>query len=409
MQQPRKNIVLITTWFEPLQSVAVNRMTAFVRYLDKTKFDVSVITLGTEQVYGASKMDETTVYRIRPAKRILNPKSKTSDSKFVHNIKTAIRLIGLKILGDDDRKWRKQALNKLKDLHQKKSVDVVISSFSPAAPHLVALEFCKRNKMVKWIVDMRDEMSLNPQSSESVKSHYRYIEKEINRYAHGLISVSEPIVNYFKEVIPGLKLYAEVRNGFDHDAMFQERKFTSVFTILHAGSFYGVRKPGTFFQALERVNRKNLLPKDWKFICAGASNNFFIPDSLAKHVSIKERVSQTESIELMRNSDLNLLVQPSTGRCGVYTGKLFDYLSVFRPILAIVDKNDVAAGLIGELKAGYVADFDNIDEIENCIIAALNDWKSKSDLSYNIDEIKKLHRKFQVEKLNSMIEEILNG
>jgi hypothetical protein len=68
--------------------------------------------------------------------------------------------------------------------------------------------------------------------------------------------------------------------------------------------------------------------KNWKFICAGASRNFSIPPDFKKNVEILDRVSQTESLKLMAAADLNILIQPPTGRMGVYTGKIFDYLSV---------------------------------------------------------------------------------
>ena len=46
--------------------------------------------------------------------------------------------------------------------------------------------------------------------------------------------------------------------------------------------------------------------------------------------------------------DFNLFVHPRSERKGVYTGKLFDYISAAKPILACVDKDDVAAKMIEE-------------------------------------------------------------
>ena len=41
----KKHIILVTTWFPPANSVAVNRMEAFVRYFDKDVFEIDVVTL----------------------------------------------------------------------------------------------------------------------------------------------------------------------------------------------------------------------------------------------------------------------------------------------------------------------------------------------------------------------------
>ena len=43
--------------------------------------------------------------------------------------------------------------------------------------------------------------------------------------------------------------YLEVRNGFDHELKAFDH-FNPVFTFTYAGTFYGKRKPDTFFQAL---------------------------------------------------------------------------------------------------------------------------------------------------------------
>ena len=48
----------------------------------------------------------------------------------------------------------------------------------------------------------------------------------------------------------------------------------------------------------------------------------------------------------MNEMDANIMLHPRGERKGVYSGKLFDYISAQKPIIACVDKNDVAAELI---------------------------------------------------------------
>jgi len=402
----KKNIVLITTWFEPLESVAVNRMSAFAKYFDYEKYNLDIVTVGNEHATGSVKENNYQVHRIY-VKEPLKINFKSGESKIKHKAKVAIRKLILAVRGDEHKRWIKLAKAKLNELYQDKKIDLIISSFSPAAPHLVALDFCKKNK-VKWIVDMRDEMSLNPQNSSVQKGFYESIEKEINQYANGLISVSAPIVNYFKNLLPNIKYFEEVRNGYDHTLSFDDYNFNEVLTFLHAGSFYGTRKPDTFLKAMLELEKEGKLDFDWKFICAGAAKNFDIPNQIQTHVEIMARLSQQESLELMRNADVNVMIQPPTGRHGVYTGKIFDYLSVSKPILAIVDTNDVAAELISELNAGYSVEFDDISAIKSTILQLVSNWKNKIALQMNHSEIPKLHRKFQVQKLNKLIDKILN-
>ena len=59
-----------------------------------------------------------------------------------------------------------------------------------------------------------------------------------------------------------------------------------------------------------------------------------------------------------------LVVIHSTGRKGVYTGKLFDYLATNKPILALCDPEDVVGRLLNETKAGFTVDNADIEGIK---------------------------------------------
>jgi hypothetical protein len=72
----------------------------------------------------------------------------------------------------------------------------------------------------------------------------------------------------------------------------------------------------------------------------------------------------------------------------------------------VVDPTDVAADLIKECRAGYIADFDNIKEIETAIFTAYQNWNTKTMLNCDREKIEQLHRKYQVEKLNQLIDSL---
>lgn len=94
-----------------------------------------------------------------------------------------------------------------------------------------------------------------------------------------------------------------------------------------------------------------------------------------------------------------LLISPSDIEEGVYTGKLFDYIGVGRPILGLVPKNDVAAKLIEKSKVGYLAENENVVDVMAAIERAYNDWKNKKILIADKEVIKEHHRKSQVRRL----------
>jgi hypothetical protein len=78
-----------------------------------------------------------------------------------------------------------------------------------------------------------------------------------------------------------------------------------------------------------------------------------------------------------------------------------------KPIIAVVDQYDVAATLIRELNAGFVADFNDENAISDAIKNAYQLWLQKEMLPIESEQVKLLHRKHQVKKLELLIHKIL--
>ena len=150
------------------------------------------------------------------------------------------------------------------------------------------------------------------------------------------------------------------------------------------------------------------LPIKWQILFIGTPKNFEIPQSIESHVQFVDQMDNIEVINKLCVADCQLLIHPPSAAKGIFTGKLFDYLSVKRPILALVDPNDVAASLINAYKSGFVCDFFSIEEIKSGILNSILVWKGEMKMDYEIVEIKLLHRRKQVETLYSFVSERIN-
>jgi hypothetical protein len=293
---------------------------------------------------------------------------------------------------------------KLNTLNSNKRIDIIITSSSPIESHIAAFKFLDAHPAVKWIADCRDELSLNPHQDIAAKKMNESVEQFINKRASILTTVSKPIADDFSRLCPDIQV-REIRNGHNLNLpAITDYHFNAVFTIVYAGTFYGLRKPNNFFKALiQFVNADEYTRKvHVKFI--GTPRNFEIPAHNNITIEFIEQCTYREACEFQLNADANLLILPKLEAKGVYSGKLFDYLACCKPIIAVIDTSDVAADLIKECHAGYVADFDNINDIETAIYASYQDWNTKTILNCNRNEIEKLHRKYQVEKLNHLID-----
>ncbi len=400
MSDKKRHIVLITNWFPPKQGVAVARMLGFVRYLNAEKNTWTVLTDGEEEVSLSSKWK---VIRVNNNPGFSKLKFKAGESKFIHLSKVAWNVALSRLSGTTDHRWASMAAAALQKIHQTHPIDCIISSYAPSATHLAAWQFCKQQPEIKWIADMRDEMSLNPHLPSRERKELAKIEKLVNERADACTTVSSPILEDFKKLLPGVRNFEEIRNGFDHNESFPYQ-FNEVFTISYAGTFYGAIKPDTFFEGLRLFLQENAVQVKLQFV--GTHRNFHLPDEFRKDSTFIPRCPANEALKWMAEADANLLLLPKINRRGVYSGKIFDYISVRKPVIAVIDTTDVAADLLGELNAGFIADFDDPKAICKAIASAYYLWAGQKQMPTDGDKIKQLHRRYQVERLEKLINKI---
>ncbi len=405
MSDNRIHIVLVTAWFPPRKSVAVNRMQAFANYLSKDRFKLSVVTLNENNSPSFEIAEFGEVYRELDTQFIPFLKNKQGENKIFHVGKVIWNVLLLKLIRFPHESWMKRVEKRLEMIHQNMPIDLIISSFSPIEAHLATFNFLEKYENVKWIADMRDEMSTNGQINNQTRKLLLKAEQKINKRADAITSVSAPILQDMMPIMTNIAEFVEIRNGYDHE-LAPSRNFNSVFTIIYAGTFYGPRKPHTFFEGLKIFLAKHAI--DFKIQFLGTHHNFTIPIEFEKNCEFIPPVNNNKAIELISKADSSLLILNEINRVGVYSGKIFDYLSVQKPIITLVNPNDVAADLIREYKAGIIADFNQPDEIANSIEFAWKIWNDKSYLPVDEVKVKTLHRKHQVKILEELILKIVS-
>ena len=400
--QANKRIALITTWFPPQESVATNRMLAFAEFLSET-FEVEVFCLAQEEKTIVWKSN-IRVHYSASSELLERLKDKTSDGAFLHKIKVGTRIVLSKVIPNPLVKWQKSTVSKLKQVHSQKAFDCIISSYSPQEAHLVAIDFKKEFPTVPWIADMRDEMAANPYLDTQTKNRLLAIEKEVNKYADALTTVSEPILLDFKKSMPKIAVFEEIRNGFNHqfkrDLNSEQRN--EVFTLGYFGTFYGKRKPTILLEALKQLKLENK-DFDFRFEIIGAHQNFTIPTEITSKIHLLPPLSYSDAIEKMATMDANIQIHPRSEQKGIFTGKLFDYISVQKSVIALVDTEDVAAKLTQDFDCGYIAEFSEIEANKKVILEAYNDWKMNQLKFATFEQLQTLHRRNQVQKLAELI------
>jgi glycosyltransferase involved in cell wall biosynthesis len=126
-------------------------------------------------------------------------------------------------------------------------------------------------------------------------------------------------------------------------------------------------------------------------------------NKLKENTRFIDYVDHTKAIEYQQKAQVLLLLIPNVKKCkGILTGKLFEYLSAKRPILAIGPEDGDLADVIEDTNAGVIVDFDNDDKLSSEILKLYHQYK-KGNLEVDSKNTNKYHRKELTKKVAFII------
>lgn len=397
-----KKILIISTYYKPIQCVAANRINAFAKYLKEFGYDVTVLTCSNIGKDEDVVEDNIRVIRLcNDGKGIFSFFNTNKVETFIiHYAKCLYNIVIANFIIDAMPKWTTKALDLAVRLLSEERFDYVLTSALPVGPHIIGMRLKQKYPEVKWIADMRDAISEPRNSTFIYKKRILNLENKILNECDYLLAVSKPQAELFKNHYKGENAgkFYQIRNGFDFTFEPERHKSKkALFSIIYAGSFYGAIKPKNFFLALLHVLARKDMKINLRII--GNAAPIEIPLGLKNIVTEEAAIPYEDICNEMKNADALLMITPSCLEKGIYTGKLFDYLGSGTPIIALAPPNDVAGKLIRKANAGYVAANEDIAGIENIIERVYNDWVAGKKDTPNIAIIKAHTRKEQVRRL----------
>ena len=117
-------------------------------------------------------------------------------------------------------------------------------------------------------------------------------------------------------------------------------------------------------------------------------------------------VNHQKAIEYQKKAQVLLLLIPNVEKSkGILTGKIFEYLTAKRPILAIGSEQGDLAAILKETNAGVVVGFDNEEKLSSEIVRLYHQYKEEN-LEVNSKNIEKYHRKHLTKKLTFIIKSL---
>lgn len=251
--------------------------------------------------------------------------------------------------------------------HDFEQFDTVIATYPTYGAFMMGMWLKKHKKCKQLIADFRDPL-YNPGFRDR-KAEANYDKKcldKIMKAADQVVCVSKGIADGIQQECSIQKPIAIITNGYDRDDVetndmqvpFKEAKVHFVY----AGTLYhGKRCVDMLAKVLqELITEKKIRKEDFAFEYAGPDYEELL--SQLKAYDMEETandhgfVSRETSIAMQKQaSALLLLTWNETSYQGVVPGKLFEYMSIGKPIIALVT-GDVAqsevAKLVRETNAG---------------------------------------------------------
>ena len=197
----------------------------------------------------------------------------------------------------------------------------------------------------------------------------------------------------------GNKKTVVINNGFDpEDFTDLPDDLDPDFTISHFGTFNKDRNPTSLWVALNQLGEK--LPnfkKKLKIQLIGQTDTSVINDikanGLENNIIACEHLPHKEGLQKLAKSQVLLLpVNDAPNVKGILTGKMYEYIALKRPILAIGPTDADFAKIIAETKSGTAHNFNDIDGIMYTLEKYFNLYR-QNKLQINSDSYEKYSRK----------------
>ncbi len=290
--------------------------------------------------------------------------------------KLSVFIRGNFLIPDPRKFWIRPSIKYLSKYLKKNDVDLIISTGPPHSMHLIALGLKKRFD-IPWIADFRDpwtdidfyaKLKLTKWAD---KKHHK-LEREVLSQADHVVTVGKTCASDLAAI--GNRKVVAINNGYDPlDYNFEKKKLDKTFTISHFGAFNRDRNPASLWLALSELAKNNHeFGKLIRIQLIGQTDESIINDikknNLFENLVLIEHLPHKEGLEKLSSSQVLLLpINDAPNALGILPGKMYEYMALQRPILAIGPTGADFARIISETNSGVAHNFDDVEGIKSTL------------------------------------------
>lgn len=368
-------ILLLSYAYPPQKYPRSIQISHIVQYL-QDEFSLKVITACPENTGDPSLLTFTPLHNVEYA-----------DDSFLTQFIKKSKGDRLKkaILPDTHYPWHFDLYKKAIHVLQTFNADIVLTCGQPMSTHITGLKLKKRFPHIRWLAHFSDPWIDNLYNDYNTWTRFvnKYYQNAVFRNANTLIFTSTETISLVTQSYPQEIKFKSLYlpNAFNQDLYIQkeiEPQKQTLFKIRYIGNFYGNRQPNCLFEALRRIPKNFLETIQIELIGSFTTsvNDLILKYNLEKTVFTRASIPYLDSLRLLQQSDLLLIIDAPTDISPFLPSKLVDYIGANKPIFGITPFG-TSQQLIEEM--GFlVANPNTPDEIAKKLMIMIEKIKNKT-------------------------------
>jgi len=282
--------------------------------------------------------------------------------------------------------------------------DVIYASAAPYTS-LVVAKILSRRYGIPWVAELRDLWADNAYKRSDFIG--QRIERNTLLSASALVTVSDGLCCTLQTKYQ--QPCHVVRNAFDSEDMVglsQIDLSKKTVNIIYTGTVYkGMQNPSILFKA---VSQSSILKSKISISFYGGNHDWikYSADSygIGENVRLYPVISRDKSLGLQKSSDLLLLLTwNNPAEQGFIPAKLFEYIGIGKPIIAVGDYYDEVTKIICDNSFGLA--FNDQDTLAEYLLHFIeNPHQLSHEAVINREKFTRIH---QVEKLSEIFKSVV--
>ncbi|MFC1553522.1 glycosyltransferase family 4 protein [candidate division KSB1 bacterium] len=434
----RKKLLLISYYFPPIGMGGVQRASKLAKYLSRTGWDVTVLTVKDIIYYKKDNsllddLQDINIIRtgsLDPSRilyKLSAGRSKTNTGNVSSNkgrLSSLFRFVERYLFIPDSKKfWTPFVLSRVKKLNRINKFDIILSTAPPFSTHIAAYYISKSLK-IPWAADFRDGWT-NNDFLKKRKFIYLYInrilEKMVIKKSDGVFGISEKIIDHLKQLdIKNRNKFSIIYNGFDEEDFEKTEDSEDKFTVSFMGAVTQWSDPSVFIPVLKSALQKdpdlkhNMKIKIIGEILYPVTIKAFEKEGLSDNLVIKGYLPHKSAVKDILRSSILLFPITKYDTTGIVPGKMYEYLASGLPMLVHLPKGEAEKIINKYAKKSVYYSKTNSEECADFIIAEFKKWGEKGrsnekDIRIYDPELDKFSRKKQAERISGILESILKN